>query len=127
MIREGYCSQCGDCCRSKHIKAVMSQNDNVIDGVQYCDFARKEDGKFICSLIERLKTLDDKIDIGTVIDSKIVTTDIKTELGMTDEQARWCCGEIDYPNPEKDNHTPPHHYVNKTHPNCTFGIVEDDY
>ena len=122
--RTGHCGQCGDCCRAAYISPVMSQENNIIDDIQYCDFVRKEDGVFICSLIEKLKLVDELVDIGSVVDSKLVTADIKTDLAMSDEQVLWCTGEIDYPNPLRDNHCPPCHNVQEMHPNCTYFIEE---
>ena len=102
----------------------MSQNNNVIDGVQYCDHIRKENGVFVCSFVEELKRRNENIDIGEPIDVNLITPELKAAIAMTDEQAVWCAGELDYPNPEKPNHTPPRHYVQDKHPNCTFRIIE---
>lgn len=123
--REGYCSQCGDCCRSAHIAACMSQKNNVIDGVQYCDYVRKENGLFICGLIEKFnEEYEATVEIGKTLEYDKITEAIKDELSMSTEQVLWCYTTLSYPNPKLAHHCPPRHYIKRTHPNCTFGLVE---
>ena len=95
--------------------------NNVIDGELYCDFIEKRpDGKFYCLLVEQLKLADESIDIGAAVNKSLATTAVKEALEMSDLQANWCMGELDYPNHEKENHTPPRHNIQKRHPKCTY-------
>ena len=104
----------------------MCKTNNVIDGELYCDFVHKEpDGKFVCALVEKLKLADEGIDIGATVDKNLATPALKTAIGMSDVQADWCLGELDYPNPKVSAHTPPNHIIHDKHPLCTYRMVEE--
>ena len=103
-VLTGSCSKCGQCCRAGFISKIMCVKNNLIDGVHYCDFLTKQpDGKFYCSMIVEAKTVDIAVDISKVLDEKIITEDMRTSLDMTDEQVKWACSVINFPDPNKNN------------------------
>ena len=125
-IREGYCSQCGQCCRAFFISKKMVTQNNVIDGELYCDFVEKRiDGKFYCLLVEKLKLINPDIDIGSTVSKELVTTEMKEAISMDNEQADWCVGELAYPDPTREEHNPTRHNIKEKHPKCTYKMVEE--
>ena len=96
----GYCCQCGQCCRAGFVHKRMCLNKNIIDGVQYCDFLEKRiDGKFYCPLVEKVKEFDETFSISKSIDPSIITPIMRTSLDMTDEQVKWTCSVMHFPDP----------------------------
>ena len=124
-VKTGYCSQCGDCCRSEFLPPVMSQKNNIIDDVQYCDNIRKENNLFICSMVEELLKVDSELDIGVALNPVVVTQEIMTKIDMNDEQVNWCCREMNFPDSNDEAHIPPKlENITDVHPNCTYEMVE---
>ena len=119
----GSCSQCGQCCKASFInKRKMCLKNNVIDEELYCDFIEKRaDGKFYCSMIVERLRVDSTLTISKELDVELITSDIKTKIGMSDEQAIWCCRNMHFPDPNVERWRKVLDDKEKYGvPNCTF-------
>ena len=120
----GSCSQCGQCCRADFINKIMCVENNIIDDVQYCDFLTKQpDGKFYCAMILERQKIEPDFCISKTIDEKVITAEMRTSLDMTDEQVKWACSVMNFPDPNKNHWR--HLLQNKAKwgiEKCTFGF-----
>ena len=87
---------------STMVSKEMCLNNNIIDGVLYCDGAYKiSQGVFGCRLVDEVIKYE-SVEISKAIDETLISDDVKIASGLTKDQADWCLRCMAFPNFEAD-------------------------
>ena len=100
----GKCNNCGECCRAAFLSRRMSVNNNVIDGVKYCDAAYKDGDIIKCRFMSEVLKYDVAVEISKEFDLKQVSDDVIIASGLSKDQADYCSKCMAFPDPNIRKH-----------------------